>query len=649
MRRLERRGTMIALFAAYFLVACSSDPGGTDHEASNRGDDAADARAGDVPDDGATDSGRCEPSQDIPEPDQVRDGRPVFVAAETLEEVVIDGALDEAIYADAPAMTFADESGDSDNEVRVHTLFDDEHLYLAFRVTDDDIDIDEEEPLNTNDGVEVVLDADNDAGDEPEDDHHWLIRADGDIHTKRYVGPDDEPNTDLDLDLEAQQVSDGYILELAVALDDLGIEPDDADRAGILLVNNDRDEGDWHYFTWPEVDDFKNPSAFGEVYFAASSCRGEDGPDAGPDTGPGTDSGPTDDAGHDSGSEDPCDDGGDYEGPPVDAPVPLGGGPDYGDRVCEEDADQVVASLSELEAALDGAGSGDVVFVDPDAEIDMGFDANLDVPAGVTLAGGRGCACRSGALLYTDDIVKEDYDHETVLSAHDNARITGLRIRGPLEPEQWIPLDEQDHYLDGKGIDAAGADVEIDNNELWGFANAGVSGAARTHVHHNHIHNMVRDGLGYGVNGGDEVLIEYNYFDWVRHAVASGGRRSYEARYNHNGPHAISHIFDMHRDGGSTIEIHHNTVEAVENMLKDKNAPAVTVRGVPSDTADIHNNWFFNPKEPRDQPVDRWTDEAIVQMHVTEWSNVAFWDNHYGDTDPDDCNVGAPRDGCPAP
>jgi hypothetical protein len=203
--------------------------------------------------------------------------------------------------------------------------------------------------------------------------------------------------------------------------------------------------------------------------------------------------------------------------------------------------------------------------------------------------------------------------------------------------------------MDGKGIDVDGADVEIDNSEIWGFANAGISGGTRSHIHHNHLHDMPREGLGYGVNGGNHVIIEYNYFDWVRHAVASGGRKSYTARYNYMGEHAISHVFDMHKDGGKTMKIHHNTIAAVNNDIKNKNVPGVLVRGVPSDTADIHHNWFFNPKQPRSSPNDNWTDEAIVQKWVTSWTNVSFWDNHYGSSDPGDCNIGAPRTGCPLP
>ena len=46
-----------------------------------------------------------------------------------------------------------------------------------------------------------------------------------------------------------------------------------------------------------------------------------------------------------------------------------------------------------------------------------------------------------------------------------------------------------------------------------------------------------------------------------------------------------------------------------------------------------HHNWFYNHWEPLDEP-DMWTDEAIVQVHVDEWTNVRYEHNHYGESEP---------------
>lgn len=552
----------------------------------------------------------------------------------------VDGVLDEPVWNELPELHFSDPDSESDNEVTVQAGWSDDRLFFALQVSDEQIEYVPDEPISSNDSAELFFDTEHDRDAEmTEDDHQWLVPVEGEPRTKRGSETDEQPDTDIALESAVVQHDASYVVELSAPLADLGVDPAEGDEIGFLVANNDLDSGDRVPYSWRDILPFKQPVEWGTLLFADTTCSpaadvGPGGSDTDADEGD-TDAGPTE-----------CPEQADYEPTPVSGPESIGGGPTYSDKVCQSDADEVVSTRSELEDALGQASSGDVIFVDPDAELDMGFDARLEVPSGVTLSGGRGCDCRAGALLYTDEIVKEDYDHEKILVARGDARVTGLRIRGPRNDREWITQGEQDHYLDGGGVDAAGSDVEIDNNEIWGFAHQGIGGGASTHVHHNYLHTMPRDGLGYGISGGDELLIEYNYFEFVRHAVASGGRSSYTARYNHMGKYAISHVFDMHKEGGGTIKIHHNTVEAVDNQLKSKNVPAVTIRGAPSDTADIHNNWFYNPKEPLEQPTNNWTDEAIVQMHVTEWTNVSFWDNHYGSSGPNDCDVGAPRDGC---
>jgi hypothetical protein len=143
-----------------------------------------------------------------------------------------------------------------------------------------------------------------------------------------------------------------------------------------------------------------------------------------------------------------------------------------------------------------------------------------------------------------------------------------------------------------------------------------------------------------GILEGD-ALIEWCRFENNRHSVAGGGDESYEVRYCHHvGNEAASHVFDMHRPGGGDISIHHNTVAATEHVWKDKTVPAVGIRGVPDGLASIHHNWFYNPTPPRASP-DGWTEEAIIQVHVEEWTNVRFKRNQFGPTEP------APEIGCP--
>jgi len=124
------------------------------------------------------------------------------------------------------------------------------------------------------------------------------------------------------------------------------------------------------------------------------------------------------------------------------------------------------------------------------------------------------------------------------------------------------------------------------------------------YVHHCFIHHNQRDGLGYGVClDGATVLIEANQFDACRHHIASTGApgSGYEARYNVCLSAATSHLFDMHggRDrgdgtdiAGDWLNIHHNTFQCTTQR-------SIVIRGVPSQGANVHHNWFHAPDPGR--------------------------------------------------
>ena len=77
------------------------------------------------------------------------------------------------------------------------------------------------------------------------------------------------------------------------------------------------------------------------------------------------------------------------------------GGAGYPRTMPPSEADYFVSTLSELQSAFDSASRGDVVYVDPDAEIYTG-SRELAVPEGITLASDRGIDGSDGGLLYTD-------------------------------------------------------------------------------------------------------------------------------------------------------------------------------------------------------------------------------------------------------
>jgi hypothetical protein len=177
----------------------------------------------------------------------------------------------------------------------------------------------------------------------------------------------------------------------------------------------------------------------------------------------------------------------------------------------------------------------------------------------------------------------------------------------------------------------------VDNCDVYGFSHAAIKTEAGdgAHIHHNVIRENNKGGLGYGVSAqAGHPVIEYNYFNFNRHSVASPGtNHGYTCRYNHFGPDLTDTPMDVHEPGGVRLEVHNNVVEGfVPNIgrFAGEQHQSVQVRGVPDDVAAITDNWFWNPDAPRDTPSG-WTDEAIIQPLVDEWTNVTFSGNAYGE------------------
>jgi hypothetical protein len=177
-------------------------------------------------------------------------------------------------------------------------------------------------------------------------------------------------------------------------------------------------------------------------------------------------------------------------------------------------------------------------------------------------------------------------------SGGPEVRLTGLRFRGHFGGNERIGTSSR-FFSIGHWSN------EIDNCEIFNFNVAAIgvgSGALNCQIHHNYIHHNQRGGLGYGISlSSSDVHIIANIFDYCRHHIASSGRpgSGYEAAWNLVLEHATSHHFDMHggRDRGDATDIagdwmhiHHNTFRSTRRH--------VAIRGVPSDGAEIHHNWF---------------------------------------------------------
>ncbi|MBN1293268.1 MAG: right-handed parallel beta-helix repeat-containing protein [Candidatus Latescibacteria bacterium] len=306
----------------------------------------------------------------------------------------------------------------------------------------------------------------------------------------------------------------------------------------------------------------------------------------------------------------------------------IGGGHSYSKMVSH--GDFIVQSLDELLDALENAANGQIVYIKDDTVIDLTGQKNVVLPGGVTLASGRNGDSSNGALLYTIQL-------DTMplfVTGGENVRITGLRLRGPDQERRTEQLGElmlegghRAYYriTNSDGIQALHSGLEVDNCELWGWSHAAIflkSGATEAHIHHNYIHHNQRSGLGYGVCLDQaNALIEANLFDWCRHHIAGTGRpgTSYEACHNIVFEHANGHSFDMHggkdrSDGtdiaGDSIIIHHNTFFATD-------VSAFVIRGVPTEKAEIHHNWFLHK------------DSAAAVKQTNANGNMKVYSNQY--------------------
>ena len=286
---------------------------------------------------------------------------------------------------------------------------------------------------------------------------------------------------------------------------------------------------------------------------------------------------------------------------------PIGGGAGY--RDIKTGGDFTVRTAEELLGALKEATAGQVVFVPEGVEMDLTGHKGLTIPSGVTLAGTRGLNGSPGPRLFTTLRATSPL----LQAGGYDVRVTGLRIEGPYAGPERIA-----DFAQGLSMRYDGG--EVDNCEVynWNCVGIGAGGAGTIRIHHNSIHHCQLSGYGYGVVTSQcHCYIIANKFDWCRHDIASSGSPgdSYEAAWNWVGENATGHRFDMHggSDRGDGTEIAGDWIHIHHNTFMDKQRRAVVIRGVPSQGADIHHNWFSKP------PKESVTSGGNTRVHHNAW------------------------------
>jgi hypothetical protein len=236
-----------------------------------------------------------------------------------------------------------------------------------------------------------------------------------------------------------------------------------------------------------------------------------------------------------------------------------------------------ITSNNEVEAFVDAISKPYTrVEIENDVVLNLSGRKELYIKPGVQIIGGRS-GTNLGPLLYTSTYPPLLF----VIGGHfeagspdrrpaDHVRVSGIRLQGA---NYNSVAAEDDPGSVGMTTVWSSMNVEIDNNELFGWPTAAVEvgdplgridGANfdMVRVHDNYIHNDERyRTAGYGVVVGDSAytLIATNVFDHNRHAIASSGDTGtgYYASGNlvlENGgrnypgpPLLYTHMFDVHR------------------------------------------------------------------------------------------------------
>jgi hypothetical protein len=330
---------------------------------------------------------------------------------------------------------------------------------------------------------------------------------------------------------------------------------------------------------------------------------------------------------------------------------PIGGGTGYGNIVDPSTATYLVSTKSELLSALAGAKSGQIVYVADSAEIDLSGSYDIVVPAGVTLASGRGRDGSLGGLIYFSTMTCR---YEQLFRPNDHVVFNGIRLRGP---DSTIGTSAANPTV--TGIWCAGHHgLIVENCEIynWTFAgvtvytdglggSAGLSSPDRAYIHHNSFHHNRRLGLGYGVSVGmASVLIQANLFDYGRHFIE--GERgtpgtNYIAEYNIFGANCTHTLVDCHggndlpADGfaggpdasvpaGGTLIVRYNTFQSASQ-------PSVKPRGVPETICECYGNWTYHSGST---PTSGAFRQETDHLGLTGYQRMSVHDNWYGTTSP---------------
>ncbi|ADJ14505.1 hypothetical protein [Halalkalicoccus jeotgali] len=261
-----------------------------------------------------------------------------------------------------------------------------------------------------------------------------------------------------------------------------------------------------------------------------------------------------------------------YNGPGA-GRLPSGGVPALQD-IQPGDADVQADTVEQLKHHA-SQNDGRVVWLPSENLYD--FSGTTLTVTDVTIASGRSSSTGGATILTEDEGTSSPAwaggsNGTGLIRMEDNARITGVEIRGPhtsVTEHQAIPgyfpfapgsEAERERWREARfarGIHIQGDNCRVDNSEVWAFSVQGIAvggegAVSNAIVAYSHVHNTMMTSYGYCVDirHGD-VTVYKSYLDAARHAMCGSGHAdaNYYVLESTIGPWTSSHPLDMHRVG----------------------------------------------------------------------------------------------------
>jgi hypothetical protein len=324
------------------------------------------------------------------------------------------------------------------------------------------------------------------------------------------------------------------------------------------------------------------------------------------------------------------------------------------------------------------AGPGTVIQIAPEATINLSGLYPLQLPAGVTLRGGRRGTAVGPRLCMAPDCDENrpiDVPGESMIEiTGDDVRITGLRLEGP--SRRTDPNAAQIRGIIAHEAATGHKRTIVDHNDISGWTAAGVEvrggdasinidtcdipvpAGHSTIVNRNFIHHNRKQEKGYGVVAalGGFPLVEGNTFLANRHAIAANGgaHTGYRAGFNlvlseaplqvGYGPFDFyTHDFDQHGNGDDGIplldiegfggrgglyeDIYRNTFLATNRV-------SFEIRAQPCHDSDIRQNVFLQNQHDaldyKPSPIDFSINSVLpasLVMNIQDVPNQFEHDN----------------------